>query len=367
MKSNLKRKRNDDAVLASNSSEENETKSDTSNIKDSHSDSASYLRISACSYEGTLFGWKFMFDESLTSLENVLDFGFNIIKAPLKTLAVSPNKKYLAVGGVDERVRIFNVKQNKSVCELINHSGDITCLAFAGNEYLLSSSLDESVNIWNVKDWSCAHALKHTAAVVDLSIHPSSKVCLTLSTDRSLKIWDLMRGTCAHTERLKQDFDRLSWSSDGNYYFLQADRLFHLYESSSNRIVFEMKSESRINQASFVKCGAEDENGHIVIIYENFMLKLFDIEGKEVSSLDFSNEAHGRIRQLYVQTPNKIGVEDIDSMIETDGESIVIATSLGRILLLNAKAIKDGMKLDACTQSICELKSEPRFTAVVAW
>jgi WD40 repeat protein len=99
-----------------------------------------FLRIAACSYEGSLFGWKIEEDTEQVELTSKLTFGFNASIGTLKAIAVSHSGKFLVVGGMDERIRIYDMHDNKAVGELSQHTGAITSLKFFKDSYLISAS-----------------------------------------------------------------------------------------------------------------------------------------------------------------------------------------------------------------------------------
>lgn len=99
-----------------------------------------FLNVAACSYEGSLFGWSVTEDKKDLQLAMDLTFGFTSSTASLKCIAVSKSGKYLAVGGMDERVHVYNVSNNQSVGEISSHSGCITSLEFFEESYLMSCS-----------------------------------------------------------------------------------------------------------------------------------------------------------------------------------------------------------------------------------
>jgi WD40 repeat protein len=101
------------------------------------------LRMAACSYEGSLFGWKVEEkedEEGLLELSSTLTFGFHAAMGSLKAIACSQSGKYLVVGGMDERIRIYDMKDNRSVGELSQHTGAVTSLKFFNDAYLISAS-----------------------------------------------------------------------------------------------------------------------------------------------------------------------------------------------------------------------------------
>jgi protein MAK11 len=188
-----------------------------------------FLRLAACSYEGSLFGWKIIENEEKNGLTEELVFGFNVTAGSLKALSISSDARYLATGGYDERIRVFDIQKNRSVGELTHHSDDITCLEFFRESFLFSGSKDGTICVWRLKDWVCIHTLtEHTGSILSLSVHPTGKLCLAVDSDKGLRIWNLLTGTCSYTKRLTSLSNDVLWSSDGTYFLLKGDNLLEV-------------------------------------------------------------------------------------------------------------------------------------------
>lgn len=69
-----------------------------------------------------------------------MSFGFNCSQGALKSIAVSSSGLYLSCGGTDERIRLFNVAENRSMGELGLHEGAITALEFFEDSHMISGS-----------------------------------------------------------------------------------------------------------------------------------------------------------------------------------------------------------------------------------
>ena len=244
----------------------------------------SFLNISACSYEGSMFGWKI--GKTETGLETQMNYGFNVTQSSIKAIAISKCGKYLAIGGMDERIRLFDAIENKSLGELSIHTGAITCLKFFEDTFLISGSEDHTICIWRTSDWTCIHSMKgHTNSINDISIHPSGKVAISISNDKSLRMWNLMLGNCSYTISLKRCCNNVSWNLTGTHYFLTEGNDLNLYSAEDNSVIFTIHCVSRINKATFtnVSITAELEN-RIVVICENKSLLIYNLEGKQVIS-----------------------------------------------------------------------------------
>lgn len=158
-----------------------------------------FLRVFGCSYEGSLFGWRVVENKKNTGFDSSLDYGFHCAPGSLKTIAVSDMCKYLACGGMDDKIRVFNAIENKSLGELSLHGGAITSLKFVGNNFLLSASEDSKICIWRVHDWSCIHIMEgHEGPVNCICAHPSGKLALSCGKDKTLRMWNLVQGIFLH-------------------------------------------------------------------------------------------------------------------------------------------------------------------------
>ena len=106
-----------------------------------------FLRIAACSYEGSLFGWNVSEDSKEEGLEATMAYGFNCCQGSLLCVTTSRSGKLLACGGMDERIRLYSVLEGRSLGEMSNQSGALTCLQFFGDSYILAGS---EVNVQNI-------------------------------------------------------------------------------------------------------------------------------------------------------------------------------------------------------------------------
>lgn len=76
-------------------------------------------------------------------------------------VAVSPDEKYLAVGGMVEcdtldnsYISLYRYKDKVSIKVLVSHSQSVNDLAFSSDgRYLVSASADASVKLWDMKDF----------------------------------------------------------------------------------------------------------------------------------------------------------------------------------------------------------------------
>lgn len=179
------------------------------------------ITIVAGSYERILYGLQVEPNEtgandvgepsSQVKLKPVFIFPAHI--SCVKAVAASPQGgKWLATGGTDESVKVWDLGRKKELGSLQQHQGEyrsglfrgfysnsfvgsVTFLNFPTRTHLLSASEDGTICLYHTRDWAVLATLNgHKGRVNAVAVHPSSKVCLSVGKDRTLRMWDLMRG-----------------------------------------------------------------------------------------------------------------------------------------------------------------------------
>ncbi len=157
-------------------------------------------------------------------------------------------------GGMDEHIRIYDLRKRAEAGELLHHKGTITALGFVGSSHLLSGSEDGMVCIWRVYDWSLLHILGgHKGAVTAVALHPSGKLALSTGRDRSLRLWDLVKGRCAYITKLEVVAESVKWSEDGEAYaLLLGDNRLEVRRTADNKPTAILIHPLRITALAFL-------------------------------------------------------------------------------------------------------------------
>lgn len=209
---------------------------------------SSTIRICVGSYEHILYGINA--DISTCSGSNdQLAVTFNPVymfeahTAQIKTCAIGG--RYLASGGVDEVLKLYDLRKRRDLGNLLSHDGTITSIKFPPTTtaeqqqqqptHMLSADENNKLIIWRIKDWTPQVQLttRH-GKVNDLSIHPSGKICLTVGIDRQVRLWNLVTGKKAAAYKLgKEEPLAVAWNQAGNGYAILFSRYIGIYDMSA--------------------------------------------------------------------------------------------------------------------------------------
>ncbi|KAL7745602.1 hypothetical protein ACLKA6_009824 [Drosophila palustris] len=195
----------------------------------------------------------------------------------LKCVAVQG--PWIASGGSDDRIFIYDMRTRKQSHILHSHSGTINAVVFSPDlTHLLSASADghlmaTRVGSWTTEgDWRKAHAGN---PVTHIACHPSSRLALSLGGDQILNTWNLVKGRVAYRTNLKSKRtlgsspDCLSWSTDGNHFTLSGPLVLEIWNIEKASVVRSTKTPSKPICVSWLNeqnCLTGLENGNIAWI-----------------------------------------------------------------------------------------------------
>ena len=114
-------------------------------------------------------------------------------RGSVTAVAMTSDGKRLITGGMDGRVRVWNVGGKGQVMEMSfkEHKKDVTSIRVSHNdEECITSSADGSCLIWNLRRASRANALFASTVFRTILYHPDESQLLTCGSDRKLSYWD---------------------------------------------------------------------------------------------------------------------------------------------------------------------------------
>ncbi|CAG8616876.1 2772_t:CDS:10 [Paraglomus brasilianum] len=111
------------------------------------------------------------------------------------SLALSSDGKYLASGGADKKINIWNVDDNKFLKCFWQHKDAVTALAFRkGANQLYSASKDRSIKVWNIDELSYVETLYgHQDQVMAIDALFFERCVTVGSGDRTCRLWKIAK------------------------------------------------------------------------------------------------------------------------------------------------------------------------------
>ncbi|TDG40000.1 hypothetical protein AWZ03_013577 [Drosophila navojoa] len=256
----------------------------------------------------------------------------------IKSLAV--HKHWIATGGIDDRIFIYDMRLRKQAHVLNAHKGVVNTLVFSSDStHLMSGGVDGHMIAtrlanWSTEgDWPRPHNGK---AVTHIACHPSSRMCLSLGADQVLNTWNLVKGRIAYRTNLKSKRtlgntpDCLTWSPEGNFFTIAGPLTVEIWSIQTASVM------KQISLASKPICVAWLEEQSCVVGLENGCIAWISVcEEKDTAS------------KMIKMHDNR--VKGVGFMHDT----LVTISSMGEIKAWKCDVYNKRVSLLACTNIDC--------------
>jgi len=149
----------------------------------------------------------------------------------VRSVAFSPDGKFIASGSNDNTIRIWDIKKKQSIKILKGHADSVVSIDFSPNgKFIASGSEDHSVIIWDVRTGNKLQTLvnndkEHSTPINKVAFSPNGKILATscnkgmfYSWYRGVTLWDVKKGTIIkHLGKHYSTISDMEFSPDGKY------------------------------------------------------------------------------------------------------------------------------------------------------
>ncbi|NIM12342.1 MAG: DUF4365 domain-containing protein [Candidatus Aminicenantes bacterium] len=219
----------------------------------------------------------------------------------IKSVAVSPDGKWIVSGSADKTIKIWDMESGECRATLEGHKDEVRCVAITPDgTRILSGSDDETIRVWDVQTTQKTATLKgHTHLVLSVAVLPDGRKALSggAGADTMIKLWDLNSWKClmeliGHSNYIKsvavaQDGKRaVSGSVDKTikYWDLETRKCIATLKGHSNNVL----SVQITPDGRYAVSGSEDKTVKLWDLKEKNCVGTFEGHQKGVDSVAIS-------------------------------------------------------------------------------
>ncbi len=140
--------------------------------------------------------------------------------ASINTVLFSPDDKFVASSGDDNKIVIWDFYTSKQYEVLLGHENKVSDICFSDDgSTLYSSSLDSTIKIWNIHSGLCEKTIKFDSPVGAISLDESENILF--ASGRYIRAYSLQKESFIKTYefKAKNSFDVLDLSDDRKHLF----------------------------------------------------------------------------------------------------------------------------------------------------
>ncbi|KAF8536493.1 chromatin associated protein [Trichophaea hybrida] len=113
----------------------------------------------------------------------------------IRGVCFSPDGTYLATGGEDWQIKVWNIASRSIRHTLNGHESDIYSLDFSRNSrHIVSGSRDRTVRVWDIISGENLLTLAIEGDANSVAISPDGRMFAAGSLDRTVRVWDTQTG-----------------------------------------------------------------------------------------------------------------------------------------------------------------------------
>jgi WD40 repeat protein/serine/threonine protein kinase len=198
----------------------------------------------------------------------------------VRSVAFSPDSKYIVSGGWDEFVRVWDVASGKEIARM-THLGSVHSVAFSPDGKYVVSGGDYTARVWEAVTGKEVVCMTHDDDVRTLAISPDGKYVVSGSSDKTARVWEAITGKEVARMYHEEAVERVAFSPDGEYVISSSwQGIERVWEGLTGKLVRTNSENVRWHFHDFSR------DGRYEVIAEEFVARVIDAaSGKEVARM----------------------------------------------------------------------------------
>jgi WD40 repeat protein len=125
-------------------------------------------------------------------------FSFHGHGNSVTSVAISPDGQWIASGCWDKKITAWNLRTKKLLRTFIksnmpiSHDGSVNALIFRSGRELVSAGADQAICLWNIESGALLSTLRgHQEAIETLAVSEEGRWLASSGADKTIRVWDL--------------------------------------------------------------------------------------------------------------------------------------------------------------------------------
>lgn len=218
----------------------------------------------------------------------------------IRSIAFSPNNNYIATGGDDKKITIYNSNTFDSIKEH-RMKGAVLSMTYSPNGNVLAAGGDdERVSIYDGQSHELKYVIPIDGDAEAISFSPNGQYLAVGGTNEKISIYDTSNSNhnIVKTLSLSGWVLTFAFSPDGKYLALPVDKYIIVYDTQNYEKVREVFMDASIRSIAYSQNGkflaiALSSDSHRVAVYDASTYKIvFDHpRGREVNTICYSPDS----------------------------------------------------------------------------